>query len=246
MHLSAMLGDAKVRVTCSPEEELPADGSFERLGPAGACAVVAFAQSAQVIMSLALPDLLIATDRAFGGDGEVPTELPAETPHTADLVASEIERLVCEAFAGSLAGLAQPRIDGRAASAKRLVPAESLAGWRMFVLTVNETGKREWVIRLALDAISFNALFATPAGVAAEPGLPGSPASPFAALPLCIEAVIAEFPLSLARLSAIQPGDTIPLCVSREIPLKILETTIGYGSIGSADERVALQLTRAF
>jgi flagellar motor switch protein FliM len=71
-------------------------------------------------------------------------------------------------------------------------------------------------------------------------------AAPFAELPLELNAVVAEFSLPLARLSGLKCGDTIPLVLSREVPLKILETTIAYGSVGAADERAALQLTRVF
>jgi flagellar motor switch/type III secretory pathway protein FliN len=69
-------------------------------------------------------------------------------------------------------------------------------------------------------------------------------AAPFAAMPLPLHVVLAEFDLSLARLQTLQPGDMIPLAMGRQVPLMVGETTLAHGSVGTSDDRMAIRLTR--
>jgi flagellar motor switch protein FliM len=76
-------------------------------------------------------------------------------------------------------------------------------------------------------------------------GYPADAASaPFDAVPIPINAVLAEARLPLARIASLRPGDLIPLPLQREVPLRIGRDTIAHGSVGTLDDRVALQLTR--
>jgi flagellar motor switch protein FliM len=199
-----------------------------------------------MLVSLPLHDLLSFTDRVFGGDGAVPEALPEELPLTADLVAGQVEAVLAECFAAVLVPLPVPAVTARVPNLARLEPFAKLAQCCSFVLTVSEDAGPAWSIRLSIAPEAFAVLFAAkprPVPTAA----PRDPqAAPFAELPLELNAVVAEFSLPLARLSGLKCGDTIPLVLSREVPLKVLETTIAYGSVGAADERAALQLTRVF
>ena len=99
---------------------------------------------------------------------------------------------------------------------------------------------------MAASQESFATLFAAEPRKAAPAGARDPLRGPFADMLLPLEAVVAEFSLPLSKLSSLSPGDVFPLALSREVPLKISETTIGYGSVGAAEDRVALQLTRVF
>jgi flagellar motor switch protein FliM len=56
--------------------------------------------------------------------------------------------------------------------------------------------------------------------------------------------VLAEFDLSLTRLQSLAPGDTIPLAMGRRVPLLAGETLVAHGAVGTAEDRMAIRLTR--
>jgi flagellar motor switch/type III secretory pathway protein FliN len=56
--------------------------------------------------------------------------------------------------------------------------------------------------------------------------------------------VVAEIDLSLARLQALAPGDCFPLALGRQVPLMVGERVLAHGSIGTSEDRMAIQLTR--
>jgi len=56
--------------------------------------------------------------------------------------------------------------------------------------------------------------------------------------------VLAEFDLSLARLQTLGPGDTIPLAMDRQVPLMVGDTVLAHGAVGTAEDRMAIRLTR--
>jgi flagellar motor switch/type III secretory pathway protein FliN len=69
-------------------------------------------------------------------------------------------------------------------------------------------------------------------------------AAPFAEMPLPLHVVLAEFDLSLARLQTLGPGDMIPLTMGRQVPLMVGDTVLAHGSVGTADDHMAIRLTR--
>ena len=243
--LGALLGGVRLRIACSPVENVAAHVLAERTGSlAGNCLLRFDEAGTHVLASIAIGELLTLTDRVFGGEGEVVDTLPEEMPLTADLVASQVEQLLSDAFAAALAPLAQPKVAGRSPSYARLAPFAVADECHAFTLIVSEPDRPDWVITLMADATSFAALFASQPKAPVTVKRSDPLAAPFGELPLALEATLAEMMLPLARLSDLKPGDTIPLALFREVPLKISETTFAYGSIGAVDERVALQLTR--
>ena len=245
--LGSLLGAARLRAACSPAELLDGEVLREKVGTLATTAVLsAGASGAQVLVSIGPRDMLALTDRFFGGEGEVPEELPGELPLTADLVAGQVIDLVGESLAAALSLCAPLRKEARATDLARLDAFAASEQFYTFAIEVAQADGASWTFLLALSPKSFAALFcAQPAKPSARsPSEAGS--RPFADIPLELGAVAAEFTMPLTRLTGLKPGDTIPLSLSREVPLKILETTIAYGTLGAADERVALQLTRVF
>ena len=243
--LGALLGGVRLRVACSAVENVLPDTLAERNAGIAANCLLRFGDAGpQVLTSIALRELLTLTDRVFGGEGEVMDSLPEEMPLTADLVASQIDQLLSGAFAAAVAPLAEPQVAARSPNYARLAPFTPGEECCAFTLVISEPDRPDWAITLVADATNFAALFAVEPKRAPAPTRVDPFAEPFADLPLALEATLAEMMLPLARLSDLKPGDTIPLALFREVPLKISETTFAYGSIGAVDERVALQLTR--
>lgn len=49
-----------------------------------------------------------------------------------------------------------------------------------------------------------------------------------------------------SRIASLQPGDVLPVAVARAVPIKAGDRTIGAGTIGEFEDRVAVQITNAF
>jgi flagellar motor switch protein FliM len=74
-----------------------------------------------------------------------------------------------------------------------------------------------------------------------------SPAdAPFAALPVEVCAVIVDMQVPFSAIAALAPGDILPVQVARAVPLRVGDAIFAHGTIGAVDERVAVQITRAF
>nr|WP_281384449.1 FliM/FliN family flagellar motor C-terminal domain-containing protein [Novosphingobium flavum] len=71
-------------------------------------------------------------------------------------------------------------------------------------------------------------------------------AAPFAEIDLPLRAVLVEMRMSMSALAALEPGMVVPVAVARQVPLCHGNRTIATGTVGAADDRVALQITRAF
>ena len=71
-------------------------------------------------------------------------------------------------------------------------------------------------------------------------------AAPFADLPLPLSAVLVDMPVPFTTLTRLAVGQVLPVSVARNVPLRVGDQTIAHGSVGMADDRVAIQITRAF
>jgi flagellar motor switch protein FliM len=68
-------------------------------------------------------------------------------------------------------------------------------------------------------------------------------AKPFADVPLPLNAVLARINVPVSRISAMQPGDTIPLALGRNVALRLADREIARGEVGACDGALALRLT---
>lgn len=189
-------------------------------------------------------------DRAFGGKGDAPSVLPEAYPLSAELMIAKLEPLLAQCL-GTALGYGEP---GAVSALRRDARFSELApfpaGARLAVLRceVTETKRRPWHVTLALPTALLAKLFAGGAGPrdparhaprAADPA-----AQPFADLPLPLRAVLVDMPVSLAILSALEPGMVLPVTVARSVPLKIGAATVACGSVGAQDDQIALKLTQ--
>jgi len=135
----------------------------------------------------------------------------------------------------------------RSESAARLKPFALEAQALFFVLEIANRQGCTWRAALAVSADRMARLLPG-GGRRLRPRIARGAASPFdapfAAVPLALHVVLAEFDLSLARLQSLAPGDTIPLAMGRQVPLLAGETLVAHGAVGTAEDRMAIRLTR--
>jgi flagellar motor switch protein FliM len=193
--------------------------------------------------------LLRLVDRAFGGTGEAPKVLPAAFPLSAELMIGKLEALVAAALVEAL-GQPEPgeiRALRRAAQLSELAPFP--AGARIAVLRcdIGEGARGPWQLTLALQQSMLPKLLGAGDGggaSAAPPRAADPAAAPFADLPLPLTATLVDMPISLAAISALEPGSVLPVAVARSVPLSIGNAIVARGAVGAQDDRIALRLTQ--
>lgn len=214
--------------------------------------LVAGVDNAPLLASLDAAGVLRIVDRAFGGRGHVPSPLPEEFPLSAELMIGRLEAVVAGALSRALGGdepapVQALRRDGSLAALSPFAGSEMLT---VLTIDVEEAGHAPWQTTLAFPQDTLIALFgqdtATPARKP-EPGFQPNPSDePFGDMPLPVSAVLVDMRMPFSTLSALQVGQILPVAVARSVPLKIGDKTIGHGTIGAVDDRVAVQITKAF
>ncbi len=188
------------------------------------------------------------TDRAYGGTGETPDPLPDELPLSADLTLQQMETTWCEALSRMFTCDPAASVSRRGGDLSRLDPFRGQGECVHLQIVVEEEEREPWVITIAasLRDLHLSTGRHRGAGIAtvAVPVANDPTAAPFADIPLPARAVLAQMPISVARASAMKPGDVIPLSIAREVPLSIAGQTVALGIVGTQDDRVALQITR--
>lgn len=261
--LAALLPGDRLAVTLGEPELLRGSELIARIGPFAANSLLRCGDPERTaLLSFDGATALALTDRSFGGDGEVDRDapLPEQLPRSAALLIDRVAGIAARALAlGANDYSSDSRVEGSGdgADAGVVMRSESAARLKAFApdapcvavkLTLANRQGREWEAVLGFAERVFDALL--PGAGARVPARrrAAAPASgeeaPFAALPLPLEGVLAEFELSLARLERLAPGETIALAVPRELPLRIGERVIGWGRLGTVGESMALRLTR--
>jgi flagellar motor switch protein FliM len=217
-----------------------------------ACTLFAVGPDAlPLVVSIDAGAVLRMVDRTFGGRGMAPSPLPTEFSGSADLMIDRLEGLLTDHLAAALAlptGLpfAPARRAGLFDELEAFPAIETLV---MLELQVTEAGGEAWPITLAMPAATLAALFAgTAPARPAERRTPADPlARPFAEVPLDLTAVLVDMRMSMKTLAALAPGALLPVAVARQVPLRLPDgTTLATGTVGAAEDRVALQITAAF
>lgn len=191
--------------------------------------------------------VLRIVDRAFGGNGDMPRAMPRELPLSADLMVQRIEALLGAALAGALAETASITIhavrrDTRFDTVRAFMPQGRLA---LIDIAVSEGTRQPWPIRLGLPMAALPRLAGLASEAPARPrGRGGDPmATPFADLPLHLSARLVDTRLPLRMVSQLRVGQVLNLPIARAVPLMAGSATLGHGTIGAVDERVAIQIT---
>jgi flagellar motor switch protein FliM len=246
--LAPLLGGEAPLVRSEPVRECTMAELAETIAPLAANSVLAAgAAAAPLLVSIQAEAVLRLVDRAFGGRGDVPSPLPSAFPLSAELMVSRVDEVVRAALCQALGqAVSQVRRDACVVQLAAFPRDERLAA---VTLCVDDPGRKPWTVTLGFPLATLTALFgegeraSAAKPVRAEP----NPANdPFCTVPLTISAVLVDMRIGFAELSNLQPGQVLPVAVARSVPLKVGDKTIGYGTIGALDDRVAVQVTQAF
>ncbi len=192
--------------------------------------------------------VLRMVDRTFGGRGEAPSPLPDEFPVSAELLIRRLEGVLIEQL-GAVLRPGEPdwlSAVRRSASLAELDPFARTEPIAAIEFEVTEPCGESWLITLALPLPTLTAAFGSAPRGTPAPRSPDPLAEPFAGVPLPLRAVLVDMRMPMATLAALSPGTVIPVAVARQVPLRLGALTLATGTVGAADDRVALQITSAF
>lgn len=257
--LSGLLSGDKLEVSISAPDMVTGHAALTQIGQTAANSLLRVGVGADTaLLSFDFATALALTDRSFGGDGALSSEAPEQLPRSAALLVDEAAGLIAGAITRAIYGDAPPPA-GAVMTGEVIVRSESAARLKafaldgqvaVFALTIANDQGSIWRAVLAVAAERVDRLLPQP-GFAphrcasdAQRAPATGMAAPFANLPLPLHVVLAEFDLSLARLQMLSPGDMIPLSLGRQVPLMVGEQMIAHGSVGTAEDRMAIRLNR--
>jgi len=257
--LSPLLSGDRLEVRIGEPERITGAEALQRIGPVAANSLLRLGASGETaLLSFDFATAIALTDRSFGGDGRSAGGVPEVLPRSAALLTEEAAAIIANAITRAGEGEAAAGAGGRGRSrGEVIVRSESAARLKPFALEnealffVIEVANRQgctWRAALAVAAERMIRLL--PGGGRRPRSRPArTPASgmaaPFAEVPLPLHVVLAEFDLSLARLETLAPGDVFPLAVGRQVPLMVGESVLAHGQVGTAEDRMAIRLTRS-
>ncbi|MFL0671392.1 MAG: FliM/FliN family flagellar motor switch protein [Erythrobacter sp.] len=258
--LAALLGADRLHAEVSAPEWLMGSEVLTRIGPvaansllrcgAGMSQNVSQNGATEVLLSLDHATALALAERSFGGEGRVGEPSLDPLPRSAQLLCDEVAVLVAGALARARLGDgAGAEVTGeviiRSENAARLRAFDPAAKAVLFALQLADAQGISWRMNLALCAGLLDDLLPAPGAArpSPDPRTTGNQGASFGGIPLALRAVLAEFDLTLGQLDRLAPGDTFAIPMPRSVPLRIGETLVAHGSIGTLDERMALCLT---
>ena len=255
--MSPLLSGDRLDVAVTEPEPLSGADALRRIGPVAANSLLRCGASGETaLLSFDFATALALTDRSFGGEGKIAEAVPEQLPRSAALMVDEAAAMIAGAITRVSYGdtpappgsAAQGDVIIRSESAARLKPFDPEAPCLIITLAMANRQGCEWRATLAVMAERFDRLLPGAGRSGAARSGKRTPASgmaaPFAAMPLPLHVVLAQFDLSLTRLQALVPGDSIPLTMGRHVPLMVGDKVLAHGSIGTADDRMAIRLTR--
>jgi flagellar motor switch protein FliM len=249
--LARLTGGALPRVTCAAVTAISARALGERIG---AFAANALFDSGTMPLSVSIEAgaVLRLLDRTFGGRGDVLKPMPSAFPLSAELLVERIEAIAADALTAVLGhpDAAPAALLRRNTSFASLAPfaADEALALHEFTIAAGDTAGSDWTLLVAYAPARYVASGkAETTDSRARRGAPGdAEAAPYAEIPLTLGAVLVDMRMPLARIAGLKVGDVLPVSVARSVPLCAGGKRIGAGTIGSFDDRVALQLTHTF
>ena len=189
-------------------------------------------------------------DRAFGGRGTVPDPLPDSFPLSAELLLARLEEALAEALTAVFGGVEEHKVRSlrRDTSLRYLNPFDKREELLQLSLEVEEPGVEPWSFSIAFPQSTLATVTATPRHpVRSLPRqTPDAGNEPYASVPVPVTAVLVDMMIGFSRLSALRPGDVLPVAIARSVPLQVDGRTIATGTIGEVEDRVAVQILQAF
>lgn len=254
--LSGLLSGDRLDVDVTEPDRLTGADALRKIGPLAANSLIRCGATAETaLLSFDFATAIALTDRSFGGDGRVTGNIPEALPRSAALLVEETATMIAGAITAASYGDMPPpagasmrgEVVVRSESAARLKPFALEAQALFFVIEIANRQGCIWRANLAVAAERMNRLLPG-TGRRVRRSAPRAPATgmtaPFADMLMPLHVVLAEFDLSLARLQTLAPGETIPLAMGRQVPLMVGETLVGHGAVGTAEDRMAIRLTR--
>jgi len=249
--LSQMFSGGKLRVSVAGPELVSGGACFDRIGPIAANSLLRCSLAGEkVLLSIDFATALALTDCSFGGDGQLGDDIPAQLPASAEIMVRQLGGMIAQAIALTNGSAEQSPGDVlvRSDTASRLKPFAAETQVAIFTISIVMNAGNPWDLSLAFALDDLPGLL--PGTTTVRPvvrpasGAKGQINGAFVDLPLPVEAVLSEIDLSLSRLGRLSPGDEIPLSIPHELALRVGDDVLAYGRIGTAGNRMALQLTR--
>lgn len=245
--LADLLGGDDPKVTAAPPEQLNESDLDLEVGPLAANSLIASpACGMNLLASIDGQATLRLVDRAFGGPGETSGPLPDSFPLSAEIMIQRLDEMLVACLSRGLAlpDLVTLRRDSRLIQLSSFPRGTRLAAMRLEIV---EGARAPWQVLIAvpLEQLALLPGGATGAAKAATDRAPADPAAePFAEMPLPLTARLVDMRVPLSALAKLEPGTVLPVAVARAVPIAIGETIIARGTVGAADDRVAVKLTQ--
>lgn len=247
--MADLLSGAKLEVALAEPEIARGAAVFERIGPVAANSLLRCGGDEQTaLLSFSIETAIALTDRSFGGTGEAHDEPVTALTRSAALLVEQAARTIASAITRVSATSEQEGdVIIRSENAARLKPFTPSTKCALFVLSITADDGVSWTAILAmpieeLDHWLPGASTSVPANDD-EPGESATEDRVFGAMPLRLQAILAEFELSLGELDRLSPGDRIPIAIARDIPLRLGTHLVASGSLGTLEDRIALKVT---
>jgi flagellar motor switch protein FliM len=258
--LAPLLGGEAPLVTCGTPREGDLSTLHGAIATLAANSLMGVNETAPLFVSIEAEPVLRIVDRAFGGKGEAPAPLPERFPMAAELMVGRLEVLIADHLGAALAmtagraqGASIPAITPlrRDSNLALLAPFPESQPLALMTMDVDDGGTLPWQITFAMPIGTLARLFGYAEGAEALSTQAGraiaSPAdAPFAGLPVEVSAIIVDMKVPFSAIANLAPGDVLPVSIARSVPLRVGAATFAHGTIGAVDERVAVQITRAF
>lgn len=244
--LQPLLAGKPIRLSSEAGGAATASSIGQSIGPRAANFALACGDGATpFLVSFDMKTAVALTDSLFGGgflagEDEVDTLSPSSV-----LALRRLALAAAQAIAASAGESEMADVTGHHTSMARLElfpRGDYCLSWKVIA---KQDGVEDWQMLIAAREADVDAMLAARGANAAKAreAVSNDPLSePFGAIPIPLRAVLSEFKLPLSRIAALAPGETIPVALAREVPIKIGQRTFARGRIGALDDRVALRL----
>lgn len=253
--LAPLLGGEAPLVSCTDPRETTLDSLHHSIAQLAANSLLAVGDgSTPMLVSIEAEPVLRIVDRAFGGKGEAPAPLPKAFPMAAELMIARLETLLgdhlCAAVAATLGEPVAPAISAlrRDGNLAMLSPFADTLPLAVLTMEVDDGGVLPWLMTIALPFATLARLLGHAERRAPTvPAAPRAPTdAPFADLPLTVSALVVDMRVPFSAIAGLAPGVVLPVAVARQVPLRVGDATIAHGTVGTIDDRVAVQINSAF
>ena len=182
--------------------------------------------------------------RMLGGDGEGPAEAAA-LPRSANRFARQIEGELLAACSEA-SGRADLSATERGSNLGEIVPGSVRTAIHTATIEVSRPGLPKLVLTFSTCEASF-VQFAGGEDTVGQPvrrtiGEGGMENSAIGQVELSTTATLVDMAIPLHRIVALQVGTMLPVPIHRSVPLSISDITIARGTVGTLDDRVALEI----